>query len=438
MKDKLHRFLLGPQGGLIALNLACALLGLVQGLYTAAILSPAQFGVIGVLIALSAIVANFWDFRLMDLASKLHYSFRDDPSKQTTSMATALLCNGGLAIAMALCSIPVCLFAASLMTDNPILLFWAIAQGGMIAGNFMLSALHAACRLTGNLKPYAALRLGSQIFMLVNMVFILHYLPSIEGYYTAGLMAQLINITASLLVLGMIWKHQFGLRFGHWRSILATFKDERRFVLSANVMAYSKMLSRGGDIVVFSLFASDHATGIYRLAKSFADNIHLLSSSLAQYYVPWFHDHLQKGDSAAVQSAIRWFILGAGVLTMLAIPASYVVLSLLNTYLLNGAYEGMPLATAILTLTFFFACGVHLWLWPVLIHDKNTHLFALWSTTGGIVQLAVIAAGAFWLAPTPALAALGVVCGGIVTYGPFKPWRYIGTQPHISDSQKAD
>lgn len=438
MKDKLHRFIFGPQGGLIALNLACAILGLGQGLYTAAILSPAQFGIIGVLIALSAIVANFWDFRLMDLASKLHYSFRDDPRKQTTSMATALLCNSGLAVAMALCSIPVCLFAAGLMTDSPILLFWAIAQGGMIAGNFILSALHAACRLTGRLKPYAVLRLSSQVFMLINVVLVLHYLPSIEGYYTAGLMAQLVNITASLVVLGLIWKRQFGLHFGHWASILATFKDERRFVLSANVMAYSKMLSRGGDILVFSLFASDHATGIYRLAKSFADNIHLLSSSLAQYYVPWFHDHLQKGDQAAVASAIRWFILGAGVLTLLAIPASYVVLSLLNTYLLGGAYEGMPLATAVLIFTFFFACGVHLWLWPVLIHNKTTHLFALWSTIGGMVQLAVIAAGAFWLAPTPALAALGVVCGGIVTYGPFKPWRYIGATSHNLDPKKAD
>jgi O-antigen/teichoic acid export membrane protein len=420
--QRLISVLKGPQGVLLASNIMCAVLGLAQGLYAARELGAAAFGVIGVLQAFAGLASNFWDVRLIDLTTKLHYTHRDSPADQSSNMALSLLLNTGLALLMGLSTTLLCLGVSAVFVETPVSPLWAVAQGAIAALGFVLGAVQVLIRLTNAFRLFALLRILAQGLILALMVSFLIMAPDLTSYFSALVVSSVVGLVVSVACLFVVWRRAIGFEGLSLKTSWPHYKGELRFILSANVLSYSKMLSRSGDILVFNYFAGDYAAGVYRLARSLTDNLSVFTMALSQYYFPWFLEQLHAQRHAVVARAIRLFVGATGAFMLVLVPGAYVFLTLVNLFVLKNAYADLPLTATIMVVGFFWTCGIHMWLWPVVMDAKQTHRFAFWATIGGVVQLALIAALCHTVSAQPALAAWGVVAYYLVAYTPLLLW----------------
>lgn len=420
--QRLVSFIKGPQGVLLASNIVCAVLGLAQGLYAARELGAAAFGVIGVLQAFAGLASNFWDVRLIDLTTKLHYTHRDNPADQSSNMVLSLLLNTGLALLMGLSTTLLCLGMSAVFVETPVSPLWAVAQGAIAALGFVLGAVQVLIRLTNAFRVFALLRILAQGLILALMVSFLMIAPDLTSYFSALLLSSVVGLVVSVACLLLLWHRAIGFKGLSLKASWPHYKGELRFILSANMLSYSKMLSRSGDILVFNYVAGDQASGVYRLARSLTDNLSIFTMALSQYYFPWFLEQLHAQKHAAVARAIRLFVGGTGAFMLVLVPGTYVFLTLINLFVLKNAYADLPLTASVMVLGFFWTCGIHMWLWPALIDAKQTHRMAIWTMAGSILQLALIAGLCHILTPEPALAALGGITYYAIAYTPLLLW----------------
>ena len=418
-----------PQGLMLA-NIASAALGLIQGLFVAYTLGPGQYGIIGVLLTLGGVVANFWDVRLTDLATKLHYQFKDDRAAQSASVRLTLLLNTALAILMALCTALAGFLLWQFFIDEKPALFWLVAQGALIGGSFLLGCLQYMKRLTGNFLAFGLIRLSAQIVLTATLILSMYQYPTINGYYDGMLVALSINLPITCLALAYFWKRSFktSLLAGALRTAWPYYASENKFIFSSNIFSYSKMLSRSGDILVFSYFASDHATGIYRLARSLTDNLSIFNDALVQYYQPNFLKLLAHHENGQMMAYARRFMLMAAIF----IPAAAVIFAILfhyiNEFALRGQYADLPLTAGLLILNYFWIAGIHTWLWPYMLHHKQAHRIAYISLAAGCAQISFIALCCIVAKPDPIYAAAGSTIYYLALY-PILLYWWKGHQP---------
>jgi len=418
-----------PQGLMLA-NIASAVLGLIQGLFVAYTLGPGQYGIIGVLLTLGGVVANFWDVRLTDLATKLHYQFKDDRAAQSASVRLTLLLNTGLAMLMALCTALAGFLLWQFFIDEKPAFFWLAAQGTLIGGSFLLGCLQYMKRLTGNYLAFGLIRLSAQIVLTATLIMSMYMYPTINGYYDGMLVAMAVNLTTTCLALVYFWKRSFktSLLAGALRTAWPHYASEKKFIFSSNIFSYSKMLSRSGDILVFSYFASDHATGIYRLARSLTDNLSIFNDALVQYYQPKFLKLLASNENSEVRRYAKLFMITALFITPTASTGLALLFHYINIYALSGQYSGIPLTTGLLILNYFWIAGIHTWLWPYMLHHKQAHRIAYISLAAGCVQISVIALCCILLKPDPLYAAAGSTIYYLALY-PILLYWWKGHQP---------
>ncbi len=416
--------LLTPPRFLMLTYVIGAVLGFVQGIIVARLLGSAAFGVIAILVTIASLTANFWDLRLIDLATKLHYSKAGKAAEQTASMRLLLILNGILGLLMALSAALLIWLGWSLFTDTPPDFSWIVMQASIIGIAFITGTVQSMQRLTDSFYTFAIARLATQVLSLVIMLWWLLPHADITSYYEALLAANVLGLAIALWLLGRLWYAHFGQKLARldYRSAWPHYRAETKFILSANVFSYSKMLSRSGDILIFGFFASDSATGVYRLARSLADNMNVFVDAVVQFYNPRLMELQAQGKRAEFSYIAGKFFLCAAAVTLLAIPVAFFGLDLINTHFLHDSYAGLGLTTALLAANFIWIAGVHPWLWPVMVHRNEAQRMALTGTAGALLQSGVIAGLCYFVAPEPALAALGAIAYYLVCYTPLLLW----------------
>ena len=319
---------------------------------------------------------------------------------------------------MALCTALAGFLLWQFFIDEKPALFWLVAQGVLIGGSFLLGCLQYMKRLIGNFLSFGLIRLSAQIVLTATLILSMYLHPTIDGYYDGMLVALSINLPITCLALTYFWKRSFktSLLAGALRTAWPHYASEKKFIFSSNIFSYSKMLSRSGDILVFSYFASDHATGIYRLARSLTDNLSIFNDALVQYYQPKFLKLLASNENSQMMAYARRFMLMA----VIFIPAAAVIFAILfhyiNEYALRGQYTGLPLTSGLLILNYFWIAGIHTWLWPYMLHHKQAHRIAYISLAAGCAQISFIALCCIFVKPDPLYAAAGSTIYYLVLY----------------------
>ena len=415
---------LTPPRLLILTYVIGAAIGLVQGLFVARQLGAAGYGIVGVLVTLGGLATNFWDLRLIDLATKLHYAAQNDAARQSATMRMLLLLNAALGLLMALTTTALIWLCWHFFTETAPHTGWVIMQGATLGLAFFMGSAQSMQRLANSFYVFAFSRLAAQFMGLLCVAGTLVFEPSISGYYYGLLGSTLLGLVLALFVLDHVWRQAFGqpLMGPLTRDAWQSYRSELRFVLSANAYSYSKMLTRSGDLLIFSFFASDSMTGVYRLARSLADNLNVFVDAVVQYYNPKLM-HLQaEGRQAEFTHIAKRFFKAAVAVTLLVAPAAWIGLELLNSWFLHGNYQGLGLTTALLSLNFVFIAGVHPWLWPALVHTNNTHRMAVHSSIGALTQAGLLAGLCYFVAPYPAFAAFCAVIYYCICYIPLLLW----------------
>ena len=433
---------LAPPRFMLVTNSMGAAFGFAQGIATAAILQPAGFGYVGIFVMLGAFCSSFWDLRLPDLAAKLHYQIANTPAsaptalRQTRNIQVALLFSLLIAMLIGASTALAGHLLWPVFTETKPAFWWPLAQGLASGSLFFVAACHSVQRLTGEFYNFAVNRLLCQIAYCLIIIAGLVLSPTINGFYGSLILAILANLTLAGWFLTRLWRQHFN--YSLWvRGPLNAWEHYRpqlRFLLSANIMSYGKMLSRSGDLLVFSFFAGDAATGVYRLARSLSDTVGIFNDAMNQYYYPKILELLTHKHQSEVRRIIRNFIRFALAATLVITPAAYIGAEILNVFFLQQAYTDLPITTALLFATFFWTCGVGTWIWPLLVHANRPNLFAGSALTAGIIQLGSIAFLCWHFGAHPAYAAMATLLYYVCCYLPLVYWWRTRYHQHLKQA----
>jgi len=375
-------------------------------------------------VTISSIVSNFWDMRINDLAVRLHFKTENNTRAQTANAIVSITINLILGLFIAGSSILACLLFWNYFTETIPQTSWLAFQGIISGCGLIIGTVYTLQRLTENFFIFGTWKLIAQLASLFLTMIYLNISPNIDGYYNGLLSSTLVSLSIATCILIKEWNNKFTLTFSAKDLVeaLKNYYKEIGFIFSANFFSYSKMLSRSGDILLFGYFANDSATGIYRLAKTLSDNLSIFTDALSQYYTPNYMKRMSIGEQHRMKLSAKRLFIFALYMTIIIIPTSYISINLINTYILNNLYPNLDITTAIMMSNFIWFCGVHIWLWPSILHHNQMKKAAAYSAIAAFVQLSLIAIFCYYFSPAPWLAAIASVIFYIMFYSPLLYW----------------
>jgi O-antigen/teichoic acid export membrane protein len=368
---------------LTAVNLVCAAIGAAQGLAVVRLLGPDGYGAAAVLVALTAVATNLIDVRLTDLVSNLYYSpAATDDGKGAAHRASVLRLGLGLyavsALLIALTSAALMFVAARRLSATVFLPQWfwmaALAQGVSYFGSFFVFIQ----RFVASPRRMASLQIASALMNAGAMIALVALHRTIGGYTTGLLLSAVaIAVVNALLTLRSIGRAGIPL-FASGTGAVLDRKVVLQFIAAGNVLGYVKLLHRSADVLLVAFFCSDRDTGIYKLARSMTDALYAISEAIGRIYQPRLLMLLRDGDHAEYRRLARSMTATAAAVTTVALAGVLMVVPRMALILGWREMPGLTLATAVLTLPFFFVAGLQAWIWPAFVSMGRLGRCTLW------------------------------------------------------------
>jgi O-antigen/teichoic acid export membrane protein len=377
---------------LTAVNLCCAAIGAAQGLAVVRLLGPDGYGAAAVLVALTSVATNLIDVRLTDLVSNLYYSPNaSDDAGGATHRAAVLRLGIGLyavsALLIALASAALLLVAARRLSATAFLTQWfwlaALAQGVSYFGSFFVFVQ----RFVASARRMAALQVASALINAGAMVALVALHRTIGGYVTGLLISAVaIAVVNAALTVRSIVRAGIPLRAsGRSAGVVLDRKVVFQFIAAGNVLGYVKLLHRSADVLLVAFFCSDRDTGVYKLARSMTDALYAISEAIGRIYQPRLLTLLRDGAHAEYRRLARSMTTTAAAVTVVALAGVLVVVPRMAVILGWREMPGLTLATAILTLPFFFVAGLQAWIWPAFVSMGRLGRCTLWGVVAVLV-----------------------------------------------------
>ena len=413
-----------PVAYLSLIGAAGGLLGLCRALLTADILGPQQLGVLAVIAGLFRGMQTFVDVRLADLACQLFYrsdrmTRADTPSYRGSVLLLCLAGNGLLSLCAAGLGIAVGRWCLDLFTDTAIPLSWLLAQAVIIIAASVGNTASFLQRLAEKHHAMGGWQLFNQVLFLILLLLPLIWTASIAGFYLGCVVASLVTAASAVGILYHFCRRHLELPFPgrNWACAWPDYRSQFGVLFYCNLLGYGKMLHRGFDVLLVGWFASDRLTGIYRLARSLTDGVGFLFDALNQVYWPRLLDLLRRDEHRRFRfEARRLLLLASGVTAGLLLLQVW-ILPLLNTHVLSAEFSGITPLMLVLTGPFLFAAGLHLWIWPIVVHRGYLPQFTTFSGIAVAVHYGLALGGLACFPTTILPAAVGYLAYYPVLYG---------------------
>jgi len=408
--------LFSPAKYLALINVLSSALGFVQGTIIARGLGPDSYGVVAVIAATNTTVLNFLDVRLADLAGKLYYrpsqaSITELKAYRASVLQVCLVGNGLISLCLCMLGFLANLALIRTLTTAPVRIQWLLAQSLSLAFSNWASSFDYLQRFSGRFYLMGSWRLVARLFGVGLFLVVFLRGSDLDSYYCALLMSTGLSLAMAVCVSALIWLKYERLPLLRQGLKLAwpDYRRESRFLFFGNLLGYVKMLHRGSDVMVVSLFADDRVTGLYKLARSLTDVLYIFFDALNQVYYPRFMELLaQRAVAEYRRLASRLLVAGGGFTLLLLLGETFLLSSVLR-FLLANRFAGTEGAIMIMTVPFLFVMGIQIWLWPPFVHSGALGRYIVYSFLGCFAQYAVIVGLSLRVQPSPTAAAAGYV-----------------------------
>lgn len=426
IREQAQKLLAHPVTFLLAINIACAMLGLGQFAFALAVLKPADFAVIGVLAAIGGVVTGLLDVKLADLATKLYYETpRDEPGQRGALLSAGLWLHIATGVATGLLTLVASQLLARRFVSQEVATWWMAAMAARIGIGYPVAAATTFLRLVGDFRASGWTRLGAQATVTAVTVGFLVAMPDLAGYFAGVAAGAAVTMAATLVVAA----HRIGTLHGRPLLGFAPLSVLRRYLAAAflvggSLAGIAKLIGRSCDTLVVALLTNDTTTGIYRVARQAYDSVAGLTDAVHQFYTPTIVDCLARGRMVEYRRHRRR-LMAIGVASAAgAVAGSWAVLHPIAAARFPHYLSALP-AFEIFAGLMVIAIGVHGWLWPTLVASGKVGRFGLLSLAGAVAQIAAMAALGLvgWLTPTTAAAAAWLTA--LVTYGPLLAERIL-------------
>lgn len=393
VRDVIARALRHPIAFMLAVNVVCAVLGLLQFTITLAWLQPTDFARLGILVAIAALVTGLLDVRLVDLTTRLYYA---RPADDATGRCNLLRASLALHTLQAIVSgVSIALSAALLaswLSESRFEAWWIVVVAARAGSSFVVNILASFLRLAAAFQAAGWLRLAGQVVATVATFIGFWISPDLDGYFIG---MAITTITTPILTIGVaapLIDRAHGARLLRLpsRPAVREFSQSTRFLAAGSLTGFSKLLSRSCDLLLVAALTDDTTTGLYRVARQGYDTLLGLSDAVHQFYTPTIVDAANRGRQHDVERhTARLMAIGALVAAG-AISFSWIALRPLAAARYPQYAAVLP-AFEVMASLLVVSLGVHGWLWPLLIARGGAARFGVWSLLGAMAQLAAIA-----------------------------------------------
>jgi O-antigen/teichoic acid export membrane protein len=218
---------------------------------------------------------------------------------------------------------------------------------------------------------------------LINATVILLFvaIDQTVGGYVCGLVVSAAGIATLNAWQTVVILRQEGVTLYGRRRVAAPAIDRRvvvRFLMAGNAQGYVKLFHRAADVLLVAAFCSDRATGVYKLARSIADTLLVVSEAIGRVYQPRLLSLLQARDHVEYAAVTRSITMSAAALTVAALAVEAAFLPVMAPVLGVADVQELTLSVAILTLSFFFVAGLQSWIWPAFVYFGRPERCTLW------------------------------------------------------------
>lgn len=377
-----------PVSALVLTNLASGTIGLLQGLAVLSWLGAAQYGVVAVIVACSAVAANLIDVRLADLTMRLcgESAVKADVAtviRRTAMVQTGLLLQTILAAVIFLLAsaLTFVLLPHVVEASVPPAVVFSIAAAQ--AMTYLGSLLGYVPRLTGRLDLLIICQLVNGVLGASIALYIVWSEPTVLGYSLALLLSALASLVSAAVVALYVWRKvcRRSLCVPLERRFIKEYLGHWKFFLSSSVLGMTKLLHRAADVLVVGYFCGDRETGLYKFARSSTDLLYIWFDAGNKVYQPRLWSLLAQGRIADYRKAASAIAMRALLLLTPVIVCELVFLP--DVLRLTVGSEFVAAAPSIVALTFptLFAVGIHLWAWPLLVFHGYTRRYAFTNLT---------------------------------------------------------
>lgn len=404
---------LTPSRYLALMNVACAGVGFMTGVYVARVLGADKLGVTAVISGINTSIVSFVDVRFTDVAAKAFYQVEGMSPDQVKAYRAgvlwlAVLGTGLLAIVVALLSALIGNFFVPIFTESVVAGWWLPAGALAVALNTISGSSMFLLRFSGAFYAIGTWRLLLQVVSGGLTVLVLALKPGIDGVYLAGMLGALINLLLALAVSWNLWTQRGKLPMFRpaWRQAGAVYRGSLNMVFYGNLLGYAKLFQRSADVLLVAYFTGDRETGIYKLARSLIDQgLAVLQDALYQVYYPSFLDAFARRAKQEYRDLAGRLLKTSSLITLGLLAGEVLFLRPFVQAVFGPAYAGAAGPMMVLTATFVFIVGFYPWLWAIFVGSGELRGYTAAVYAAVLVQYAV-ALALFHLVGPSALAAM--------------------------------
>ncbi len=360
----------------------------LQGLLAAALLSVADYGLLGMIIAFASNVNRLLSFRMNELVVKYAGQYLSEENKP---QAAAVIKTAGLGealtslVAYALLILTARAAAIYIIKDETAVP-WIIFYGVALLANLMTETATAVLQLGGHFRTLAGLNLGQNLLTAswIGVVFLLrgNLIDVLMAYLAGKLLYGVGVMIAALFWLGPL------LGKGWWRipvSSLNRKKELLRFAFSTNLSQTVNMLIRDNEILWVGYFLSPVEAGYYKFGLAIMNVIVLPISPFIQTTFPEINRSVALREWARLRQLLRrtsWIAAG----WTLATGFGLVLLGPVGlAWFKNGQY--LPALPIILILfTGFSFANLFYWNRPLLLAFERPNFPLLVTFSVGLIK----------------------------------------------------
>ena len=312
-----HRFIQSPllrrivknSGYLFSATGIAAFMSMLQGILTARLLGPSDFGTLGAITVFTSTINRFASFRMNEMVVRYvgHYEENGDSLKAAAVFKSAsYLEMSGSIISFILIMVLAPLGATYIGHDSSLTPLFRI-YGTIVLANLISESAMGLMQISDSFRTIAiitALQSTVTLILIIVAYFSGSGLMAILLAYMWGKIIGALGITgAALRQAGKIWGRSW------WRTPISLLSQQRRsiltFAFSTNISSTISLVAKDSEVLWVSGFLGTTQAGYYKLALALSNLLQLPVSPLPKATFPELSREIARNSWDNVRYILR-------------------------------------------------------------------------------------------------------------------------------------
>jgi O-antigen/teichoic acid export membrane protein len=368
--DALLGRVLRNTGYLFSANTISTGISSLQGFLSAALLGPAGFGLLGMIVMYASSVNRLLSFRMGDVVVRFAGQYLATGKKAEASVVikTAMLIEASVSVIAYLLLVLTAPIAAQWVIKDTTVSHLIILYGIALLGNFINETSTAVLQVSNHFRVLAGLNLAQSLLAALWVVAIYVAGGGVQDVLLAYLAGKLFfglgtAIAAMIVIPSLLGPGWISTPF---RLLSGQYRNLARFAVSTNLGVTLNLVLRDSEVLWVGYFLSTLEAGYYKFALAVMSLVSIPVNPLVSTTFPEITRVIAQREWQRLRRLLRRTTIISAAWTIACLAGIVVFGPLLLPIFKNGAY--LPaFATILILLTGYGIANIFYWNRPLLL-----------------------------------------------------------------------